>query len=112
MKNLAYDRAYSDRINQMRKLMKKDLQAIGRPFGEFITGGNATDPGQIDWQIEIVKQIEIQGKKVTVPDTLRKKLGSTAEPDPDDKSTKKAKREARREAREKVRSKIQERSDK
>ena len=101
MKNLAYDGAYSDRINQMRKLMKKDLEAIGRPFGEFITGGNATDPGQIDRQIEIVKQIEIKGKKVTVPDTLGKKMGSSAEPDPDDKVTKKAKREARREARDK-----------
>ena len=111
MKNLAYDGAYSDRINQMRKLMKKDLEAIGRPFGEFITGGNATDPGQIDRQIEIVKQIEIQGKKVTVPDTLRKKMGSSAELDPDDKVTKKAKREARREAREKVRSNSQKRSD-
>lgn len=103
MKNLAYERAYSDRINQMRKLMKKDLQAMGRPFGEFITGGNATDPGQIDRQIEIVKQIEIQGKKVTVPDTLRKKLGVVDESTPDEKTKRKAKRKSRRESREDTR---------
>ena len=44
--------------------MQRDLEAIGRPFGEFILGGNAAEPGQIDKQIEIVKQLEIQGKKV------------------------------------------------
>ena len=44
--------------------MQQDLEAIGRPFGEFIPGGNAAEPGQIDKQIEIVKQLEIRGKTV------------------------------------------------
>lgn len=44
---------------------------MGRPFGEFIHGGNAAEPGQIDPQIRIVKQLEIQGKKVTVPEALK-----------------------------------------
>lgn len=47
--------------------MQQDLEVIGRRFGEFIPGGNAAEPGQIDKQIEIVKQLEIKGKTVTVP---------------------------------------------
>ena len=80
--------------------MQRDLEAIGRPFGEFILGGNAAEPGQIDKQIEIVKQLEIQGKKVVVPNSLKKNSGAAEEPAPDDKAKKKAEREARRKARE------------
>jgi hypothetical protein len=46
-----------------------------------------------------VKQLEIQGKKVTVPEALKKDLGVTDEPTSDDKAKKKAKREARKKAR-------------
>ncbi len=95
MKNLAYKKAHATRIEEMRYLMRQDLEVIGRPFGEFIPGGNATEPGQIDQQIEIVRQLKIQGKKITVPAALRKDLGVSDEPIPDDK----AKREARRKAR-------------
>ena len=98
-KNLAYQKAQATRIKEMRYLMQQDLEAIGRPFGEFIPGGNAAEPGQIDKQIEIVKQLEIQGKKVTVPEALKKDLGVTDEPTSDDKAKKKAKREARKKAR-------------
>ena len=98
-KNLAYQKAQAMRIKEMRYLMQQDLEAIGRPFGEFIPGGNAAEPGQIDKQIEIVKQLEIQGKKVTVPEALKKDLGVTDEPTSDDKAKKKAKREARKKAR-------------
>lgn len=103
MKNLADQKAQTSRIKEMRALMLQDLEAIGRPFGEFIPGGNAAEPGQIDKQIAIVKQLGIQGKKVTVPEGLKKGLGTVAEPDepaPDDKAKKKAAREARKKARE------------
>ena len=102
MKNLAYKKSQTNRIKEMRYMMEKDLEAVGRPFGEFIPGGNAAEPGQIDKQIEIVKQLIIKGKNVTVPEGLKKSLKSTDEQAPDDKAKRKAKREARRTAREKA----------
>ena len=81
------------------ELMQKDLEAIGRPFGEFIPGGNTTAPGQIDRQIDIVKKLKIKGKTVTVPESLKKSLGVSDEATLD-KVIKKEKREARRKARE------------
>ena len=105
MKNLAYKKAQATRMKEMRNLMQQDLEAIGRPFGEFIPGGNAAEPGQIDKQIEIVKQLEIRGKTVTVPEALKKDLGVTDEPAPDDKAKRKAERDARRKAREEAKSK-------
>ena len=63
MKNLAGNVAYDSRIKKMRQRMQEDLEAIGRPFGEFIPGGNATDPGQIDRQIEVVKKPQNKGKR-------------------------------------------------
>ena len=101
MENLAYSPEQATRLKKMRELLQVDLEAIGRPFGEFIPGGNAVEPGQIDKQIEMVKQLDIQGKKVVVPESLMKNSGAVEEPTtPDDKETKKAEREARREARE------------
>ena len=104
MNNLAYNKAQATRIKEMRNLMQQDLEAIGRPFGEFIPGGNAAEPGRIDKQIEIVKQLKIKGKTVTVPEALKKDLGVTDEPTPDDKATRKAEREARRKARQEAKS--------
>lgn len=104
MKNVAYNKAQATRIKEMRKLMQQDLEAIGRPFGEFISGGNAAKPGQIDKQIAIVKQLEIKGKKVTVPEALKKDPGVTDESTPDDKAKRKAKREVRKKAREEAKS--------
>jgi len=112
MKNLAYKKAQATRIQEMRDLMQRDLEVIGRPFGEFIPGGNAAEPGQIDKQIEIVKQLDIRGKKVTVPSALKGKVRVTDEPTPDDKAKRKAKREARRTAREEAKSNSQKNSDK
>jgi arylsulfatase A-like enzyme len=102
MSNLAYHENQVFRLNDMRNLMQQDLEAIGRPFGEFILGGNAALPGQIDKQIEIVKQIEIKGKTVIVPQALKEELGVANEPAPDDKARKKAVRAARKKAREKA----------
>ena len=111
MKNLAFNREQATRINEMRTLMQQDLEVIGRPFGEFIPGGNAAEPGQIDKQIRIVKQLEIKGKTVTVPKALKKNLGVTDDATPDSKTKKKAKREARRKARQEAKSNGQIRSD-
>lgn len=74
------------------------------PLESFISGGNAAKPGQIDKQIAIVKQLEINGKKVTVPEALKKDPGVTDEPTPDDKAKRKAKREVRKKAREQAKS--------
>jgi hypothetical protein len=98
-------------MKEMRSLMQQNLEVIGRPFGEFIPGGNAAEPGQIDKQIGIVKQLEIRGKTVTVPEALKKILGVTDEPSPNNKAKRKAKREARRKAREEAKSNNQKNSD-
>ena len=96
MKNLAYKKSQTNRMKEMRYLMEKDLKAVGRPFGEFIPGGNAAQPGQIDKQIEIVKQLTIKGKTITVPEDLKKNFGVSEELNQDDKAKGKKKREARK----------------
>jgi len=100
MKNLADQAEHAPRMKEMRALLQQDLEAVGRPFGEFVPGNNAAAPGQIDKQIELVKQIEIQGKKVTVPESLKKDPAVGDDPTPDDKALKKAEREARKMTRE------------
>jgi len=98
MKNLADNELHASRLKTIRNLMQKDLESIGRPFGEFIPGGNATAPGQIDRQIDIVKKLKIKGKTVTVLESLKRGLRVSDEPTLDI-LTKKEKREARRRAR-------------
>ena len=98
MKNLANNVLHASRLKTIRNLMQKDLESIGRPFGEFIPGGNATAPGQIDRQIDIVKKLKIKGKTVTVPESLKRGLGVSDEPTLDI-LTKKEKREVRRQSR-------------
>jgi len=112
MRNLAYRKEQAARVKEMRHLMQQDLEVIGRPFGEFIPGGNAAEPGQIDEQIKIVKQLKIQGKKVTVPEALKKNLKVADESAPDEKAKRKAKREARKKAREAAKSNIRRNPDK
>jgi len=104
MKNLAYNKDQAPRLKEMRHLMQQDLEVIGRPFGEFIPGGNTAEPGQIDKQIEIVKQLEIQGKRVNVPESVTKGLGVTDEPTPGDKAKRNTKRKARRKTRKEAKS--------
>ncbi|MCP4889164.1 MAG: hypothetical protein GY904_21445, partial [Planctomycetaceae bacterium] len=111
MKNLALNKGQSNRLKEMRGLMQRDLEVIGRPFGEFIPGGNAAGPGQIDKQIEIVKQLEIKGKTVTVPAALKNSLGGAGEPIPENKAMKKAERETRRKARQDAKANAQENTD-
>jgi hypothetical protein len=52
----------------MRGMLKGYLESFDRPFGEFVTGGNAAPPGLIDEQVELVKKIKIEGKKTIMPD--------------------------------------------
>ena len=99
MNNLAYHEDQAARVNEMRDLMQQDIEVIGRPFGEFIPGGNAAKPGQIHKQIEIVRQLDIKGKTVTVPRALKEELGVTDAPAPGDKAKKKSEREVRKKAR-------------
>ena len=105
--NLAYDQDQTTRLHEMRELMQQDLEVIGRPFGEFISGGNAAEPGQVDRQIRIVKQLQIRGKTITVPDHLGKDVGVTDDSSADAKAKKKAMREARRKARQETKSNSQ-----
>ncbi|MHC4119058.1 MAG: sulfatase family protein [Planctomycetota bacterium] len=67
-RNLAADAGYSETLSQMRRMLKKDLESFGRPFGEFAPGGDAAPPGQIDEQVDLVKRIRIEGKKIILPD--------------------------------------------
>jgi len=68
LRNLAGNPDYSERLEKMRGMLKKDLESFARPFGEFIPGGNATPAGLIDEQVELVKKIKIVGKKITLPE--------------------------------------------
>ena len=99
MQNLAHDKRQADRLRKMRSFMQHDLEAIGRPFGEFIPGHNTSPPGQINEQLALVKQIEIQGKKITVPEALKGAAGGTDHSKLDDKINKKAKRGLRKKSR-------------
>ena len=65
--NLAADPHYAAELKRLRELLTADLKTNGRPFGEFVPGGNAAPPGQIDKQIAQVKKLVIQGKTVIVP---------------------------------------------
>ena len=82
-----------------RELMHQGLEAIGRPLGEFISGENAAEPGQVENEVRIVKQLQIRGKTITVPDNPGKDVVVTDDAFADDKMIKKALREARRKAR-------------
>ncbi|MDP7131108.1 MAG: hypothetical protein QF437_11495, partial [Planctomycetota bacterium] len=111
MRNLAYHEDQASRIKEMRHLMQQDLEVIGRPFGEFIPGRNTSEPGQISKQIQLVKQLDIKGKTVTVPEALKEKLGVTDKSSPDNNAKRKAEREARRKARKEAKSNNQKNSD-
>jgi arylsulfatase A-like enzyme len=70
MKNLAYDADYQRKLTEMKTLLKMYLKDIGRPFGELYDPEKVAANGQIADQINLVKQIEVKGKKVTVPQNL------------------------------------------
>ncbi|MDA0349981.1 MAG: sulfatase-like hydrolase/transferase [Verrucomicrobia bacterium] len=65
--NLASDPKFARQLKTMKQFLKEDLESFGRPFGEFVPGGNAVPGGQIDEQIALVKTLKVQGKTVTIP---------------------------------------------
>jgi arylsulfatase A-like enzyme len=65
--NLAANPRYAGQLQSLRESLTASIQSIGRPFGEFLPGGNAAPPGQVDAQIALVKQMDVQGKSVSVP---------------------------------------------
>ena len=67
MKNLAADPHYAAQLKKMQQLLTRDLRAMGRPFGEFVPGGNAAPGGQVDEQVALVKTVTVKGKTVIVP---------------------------------------------
>jgi arylsulfatase A-like enzyme len=69
-RNLFGNPAYKEQLEKMRTLLKKDLESFGRPFGEFVPGGNAAPAGLINEQVELAKKMKIVGKKVTLPDGI------------------------------------------
>jgi arylsulfatase A-like enzyme len=99
MKNLAREEEHAARVEEMRSLLQQDLESIGRPFGEFIPGGNASEPGRIDKQIKLVKQLTIKGKKVTVPESLQASQVNHGSGTVDGKAKKRAERAERKKAR-------------
>jgi len=68
LQNLAANPDYSRTLADMRRILRKELESFDRPFGEFVPGGNAAPAGLIDEQVELVRNIKIVGKKVTLPD--------------------------------------------
>jgi arylsulfatase A-like enzyme len=92
MKNVAGDPKNAGRLRVMQAMLRKDVERLGRPFGEFAPGGNAARPGQVDEQIALVKRMKIQGKDVIVPK-------DAASQEPATKPDKRTERERRREER-------------
>ena len=89
MHNLSSDPTYAGELQTMRQLLTKQLRSHGRPFGEFVPGGNAAPGGQVDEQIALVKTLTIKGKTVIVP----------TQSQPETSPSKKEQRQSRRQSR-------------
>ncbi|MEM6655805.1 MAG: sulfatase-like hydrolase/transferase [Planctomycetota bacterium] len=55
--NLADSPEHADRLELMRGLLTQQLRDLARPYGEFIPGGNAAPPGQVDPQLVVAREI-------------------------------------------------------
>jgi len=69
-RNLADSPEYNDQLSDLRLILTEKLKGSDRPFGEFIPGGNATEPGQVDDQFAVVRKIKTEGKSVILPPEL------------------------------------------
>lgn len=90
-RNLAADPRHSKGLKMMQGILKGYLESFGRPFGEFVPGGNAAPPGLIDEQVKLVKRIRIEGKKIVLPDA-----SVTEQQSPTDRGQRAGEREDRR----------------
>ena len=66
-RNLFSDPRYESELTSLRSNLQEVLESIGRPYGEFIDGANTIGPGQVLPQHELVRQMKVRGKKVTLP---------------------------------------------
>lgn len=72
MNNLVAEAAHRKKIKELQTLLANELKKVGRPYGEFYKEGNANVESEIvEKYISIVKQLDIKGKKVTVPEHLK-----------------------------------------
>ncbi|MFC1762955.1 sulfatase [Planctomycetota bacterium] len=91
LNNLAANPEYMDQLQNMQKRLTEELLTSGRPFGEFVPGGNAAPGGQVDMQIAQVKTLTIKGKTVIVPTDSQSKDASSSR-----KETRKSQRRNRK----------------
>ena len=71
LNNLVDRPEYRSKLQEMRRLLTETILTTGRPYGEFVPGGNALGPGQLTKQQEMARTMKIQGKNVTLPEDLR-----------------------------------------
>ncbi len=71
LKNLVDDPEYRVKLQEMRKVLRETIETTGRPYGEFVPGGNALSPGQVTEQQELARRMKIQGKTVILPDDMK-----------------------------------------
>jgi len=71
MKNLVDQPEYRSKLQELRQLLTDTIKTTGRPYGEFVPGGNAMPPGQAAQQQEMARRMKIQGKNVVLPGDLR-----------------------------------------
>lgn len=67
-RNLVDDPESRQTLQRLRSLLAQTIQTTGRPYGEIVSGGNATGPGQVKAQQKLVRRMKINGKKVALPD--------------------------------------------
>jgi arylsulfatase A-like enzyme len=66
--NLFGDKDFALETQNLREKLTTVINSIGRPYGEFLAGENTLPPGQVDAQLELVRQMKIRGKSVILPD--------------------------------------------
>ena len=49
-RNLADNPDYASTLEAMRATLTARLETLDRPFGEFVPGGNAAEPGRVESQ--------------------------------------------------------------
>lgn len=68
LNNLFGQKKYEQVVRSLRQKLTENIQAIGRPYGEFLSGPDTIKPGHVSEQFELVRQLKIRGKTVILPD--------------------------------------------
>jgi arylsulfatase A-like enzyme len=69
--NLVTQPEFSGKLREMRQMLTNVILSSERPYGELVPGGNALGPGQVEEQQKLARQMKIQGKNVTLPDSMK-----------------------------------------